>query len=137
MWEKKFRRGFFCYLYLNLFWSIAGVEKEFNSAEIESLSQDFEKLDFQELQSKLAEFKNDYVESSTLLKNYIDLDKTHLIIKTILFVFLLEKKSLQEPSKLISDYLRITQDFAGSAAVSLVHAVLHKLVFNQEKPETA
>jgi transcription termination factor NusB len=139
MWEKSFRRGLFSYLYLNLFWDSIGFENpHLNDLEkIKNLAKEFSNVDFGECQKRVVTLKNNYNHYLDKLNLLISWEKTHLITKAILLTFLVELDEVQDKSNLIGNYLRISQDFGGSHVVSIVHAVLSKLLVNQEKTELA
>jgi len=77
-----------------------------------------------------AQFLDSIQAYTTELKTYLrNWSITYPLVKSILFVALTEISSEGEQATLhrFSDYLRLTQDFAGSESVGLIHAVLSKI----------
>lgn len=137
MWEKSFRRGLFSYLYLYLFWDSIGFENPHlkDLEKIKNLAKEFMNVDLIEYQKKIVTLKNNYNHYLDKLNLLVSWEKTHLITKAILLTFLVELDETTDKSNLIGSYLRISQDFGGSHVVSIVHAVLSKLLVNSEKTQ--
>jgi transcription termination factor NusB len=169
MWDKLTRKVIFLYIYNILFWdnldlvaekveiatdnNIPGlVESDPNELiniddlKIYSLDSDLKDIPKKFIEDNLGLFKQNQARFETILKPLLsNWGQTYLIVKAILFTFLLELDYLKNPqnkttkddevsctdtddnSQLIGKYLRLSQEYGNSQSVAVIHAVLAKI----------
>lgn len=95
-----------------------------------------------QIQRQITLFRENKIDLVTILSKYAKCwEQTFPIIKACLCTFLLEKRDIreqieQQPSvfnKLVSAYIRLTQRYISSKNVSLVHAIVSKFNYDQQK----
>lgn len=143
MWSKEERDFSFFYIYNHLFKLdfSKGFRQEtsikYDSNQIHNFA--FTKSEFYEIKSSFKKLiQTEFTQNLDIfirkfkpyLKNW---NNTYLLVKAILLACLLEKKITGlENEKLIPKYIRLCQNYGDHKSVSVVHAVLYKLLENQE-----
>ena len=134
MWTKSFRYLIFTSLYQVLFWREQGENNpEIDFESIVSTVQINDIIDFKSAEIVLENYyKNEKELTEKLIEVLDDWDKTFIMIKACLYSFLLEKMDIQnsgdfdEVQKIISKYIRLSEELIGGKNVKLIHAVLIK-----------
>jgi transcription termination factor NusB len=132
MWSKGFRKCIICAVYQQLFWeSFNNTSYKPNWEMIASQNKkDDDVFTDSDLDNTFSVFTNNkpiFVEKIT---QYINKwDKTFDIVKACLLVFLMELDAKPDDNtKVVGNYIKFAQEFAGGENPSLVHAVISKIL---------
>jgi hypothetical protein len=132
MWSKNHKLSLILVIYQILFWGLDDYKKHLNVEGISSLLSEYKTGEFVFDATEVEEYEQYFLENKPgfdikLQENLLELNKTYLLTKSVLYTFLIElNKSSEFSTKSVPDYLRLTQDLAGPNQVSLVHAVVSK-----------
>ncbi len=134
MWSNSTRKVLISAVYEYLFWEKLEVRNDFE-VEWDSLfnehNKDNESISIAELSALLDNFITNKDSYCTKIQKYInDWSKTYDLIKAVLITLVIELEiaNPQEPEKLISKYIRISQNLVGGENPSLVHAVSSRII---------
>lgn len=133
MWEKKYRQAVFTGIYQILFWREQGIPMDIDLEYIfEQIDSKNIVADTTELNFILDTFLQNESEYNIILEKYLKKqDQTFPVVLAILYTYMVEiqYKLYIEPekTKVISHYIRLTENLIGGQNVNLVHAILIKL----------
>ncbi len=138
MWTKSYRYCLVSSIYECIFRDFdAAVYPDWSLiiSCLENTDKAEDKPLFNDLDESYKTFTQNYQAYKATLQLYLqDWDRTHLLVQSILLEFVQEsemltnqKLELQIP-ELVSKYIRLTDNLIGGQGVSLVHAVLTKLI---------
>jgi transcription termination factor NusB len=134
-WNKQLREAVFLSLYSLLF------DEELFDPTFESI---FEEVDIDELDQAqftdiltqlIAIFKMQHSTFETKIKEQLpQWDQTFLVVKSLLYSFLLEKFLAENNAKAsVGQYIRISQHYVGGESPKLIHAVIGALIKKVEE----
>lgn len=151
MWDKHTRLLLVSYIYTILYWDIyfnTYIDFDINKI-IESIGIEYTDDKIKLIEDQISIFLKEKITFSDILTSKLEnWDKTSLMVKSILFAFLLEQKFLkgQNINQIILDldldidneqafykrvannYLKISDKYIDSTVSSTVHAIIVKLI---------
>lgn len=133
MWEKNYRQAVFTGIYQIIFWREQGISMDIDLEYIlEQINSKNIVTNKTELNFALDIFLQNESEYNIILEKYLKKrDKTFLLVLAILYTYMVETQhkiyTESEKTKIVSHYIRLTENLIGGQNVNLVHAILIKL----------